>query len=331
MPLNETSAARLCLQLVADWVQERTGAPVLLTPREALPDVPAFLADGTVGEAPVAVALGFIVPPEGEDPWYRAKAALERRLAARLTGGYLLWAPRGAALPEREPLTSDLIMRVEERAGLFVPGGHGDVRFPIVVRVRKSDEEGSYVTARGGLAPVWARFTNRVFGHYQIDSSDLYRLPPGEGHVTELIERIVGVANSLTLGETAGVEIEDAWAFQRLRGGDGIAIIGEPPGSELSSGAGLRRSLRKTVQAVHGPLLEREARARLLLLVGPYTHRDEQPAGTALLGFDPALYRGIDLIALAAEAGVKPLLDLSRTPIFGQRATGNGERDGERA
>lgn len=322
MTLIESGAARLCLQLAADWLEERAGASVTFHLTEALQDLPVLIGEGRIGETPIALALAFLVPPEGEGGWYTAKAALERRLASRLSGGYILWTPRGAELPEREPLTSDLIMRVEQQAALFAPGGHGDVRFPVVIRVRKSDDEGSYVTARGGLAPVWARFTNRVFGHFQLDSSDLYRLPPGEGHISELIERIVAVANGLQLGETAGVAVEDAWAFQRLRGGEGLAIIGEPPDEELSSGAGLRRNLRRMVQALRGPLLARDVRARLVFLVGPYTHRDEQPAGTALLGFDPALHRGIDLYALAAEGGVQPLLDLTRSPVLAEKASG---------
>jgi hypothetical protein len=313
-------AVRLCLQLLADWLRERTAQPMDLAPTAPVPDTTATIAAGELHGRPLAVALAFIVPPDGEGPWYAAKRVLEERLSARLAGGYLIWVPQGAELPEREPATSEFILRAEETLARFVPGGHGEIRFPVAVYLRKSDEQGSYVTARGGLAPHWARFTNRVDGHFQLDSRELHRLPAGEGHLRELIERIVQAAGTAELGRTVEVPCEDAWAAQRLRGGSGVALIGEPPGVELSAGAGLRRSLRRTLQAVRGPLLAAGGEARVLCLIGPYTYRAEQPVGTALLGFDPALYQGIDLICLACEGEVMPLLDLTRHPLLAPRA-----------
>lgn len=313
-------AVRLCLQLLADWLGERTARPLRLAPAAPVPDSTATIAMGEVDGRPLTVALVFIAPPDGEGPWYTAKRALEERLSARLEGGYLIWVPQGAELPEREPGASEFILRAEETLARFVPGGHGEIRFPVAVYLRKSDEEGSYVTARGGLAPHWAQFTNRVFGHFQLDSRDLHRLPAGEGHLRELIERIVQVAGTVELGRTVEVPCEDAWVAQRLRGGAGVALIGEPPGAELSAGAGLRRSLRRTLQAVRAPLLAAAGAVRVVCLVGPYTYRAEQPVGTALLGFDPALYQGIDLICLACEGEVVPLLDLTRHPLLAPRA-----------
>jgi hypothetical protein len=309
-------AFSLCLRLLADQLQERSGRPVTLEPAAPIAGTSAVLAQGEAGGRTLAAALAFIVPPEGDDPWYTAKAALEQRLTSRVDGGCLVWIPQGVDLPEREPLTSEIVLGAEEMLRRFVPGGHGDIRFPVSIRIRRSDEEGSYVTARGGLASSWARFTGRVFGHFQLDSGALHRLPPGEGHLSELIERIVTVANGLSVGAAAEVAADDGWAAQRLTGGDGVALIGEPPGAELSSGAGLRKGLRRTVQALRGPLLDTGAAARVVCFVGPYTSMDEQPVATALLGFDPSLYQGIDLICLAAEGTVKPLLNLTRSPIL---------------
>ncbi len=322
-------AARLCLQLLADWLGERTARSLRLVPTAPVPDTSATIATGVVDGRPLAAALVFIAPPDGEGPWYTAKRALEERLGARLPGRYLIWVPQGAELPEREPAISEFILRAEETLARFVPGGHGEIRFPVAVYLRKSDEEGSYVTARGGLAPHWAQFTNRVYGHFQLDSRELHRLPAGEGHLRELIERIVQAAGGVELGRTVEVPCEDAWVAQRLKGepaagageGAAVALIGEPPGSELSAGAGLRRSLRRTLQAVRAPLLAAAGEVRVVCLVGPYTYRAEQPVGTALLGFDPALYQGIDLICLACEGEVVPLLDLTRHPLLAPRAS----------
>ena len=315
------TTSRLCLQFLSDWLSERTGHPAVLVIGDPIPETDAVLARGHVAGQPLAVVLAFIVPPTGGDePWYRAKESLERRISQQLSeGSYLVWVPQGAELPEREPHSSEVVLRVADTLTRFVPGGHGEVRFPVPVYIRKSDAEGSYVTARGGLAASWAQFTGRVFGHFQLDSSELHRLPAGEGHLTTLVEQIVERANGLELGQMGEVLTEDAWVAHRLRGGEGIAFIGEPPGSERSSGAGLRRSLRRTVQALRDPLLAQEAASRVVCFVGPYTSIEQQPVGTALLGFDPALYRGIDLICLAAEGAVRPLLDLTRSSLLEQR------------
>ena len=309
-------SVRLCLQFVADWLGERTGAAVQLEPHAPLPDADGVLASGRLADRPLAAALSFIVPPVGEGPWYAAKAALEARISMRVAGGYLVWVPPPAELPDREPHSSAIVLRAEETLARFVPGGHGEIRFPVPVYMRKSDNEGAYVTARGGLAPAWAQFTNRVFGHFQLDSSELHRLPAGEAHLKDLVDRLVDVANGLELGQTAEVIAEDAWPARRLRGGEGVALLGEPPGGDRSAGAGLRRGLRRALQALRGPLLAEEAAARLVCFVGPYANIADQPVGTALLGFDPTLYRGIDLFCLAAEGTIKPLLDLTRNPLL---------------
>lgn len=306
----------LCLRLLSEWLTERTGRAAAAWPGAPVPETAALMADGELGGARLTVGLCFIAPPDDGTPWHRAKQALERRISARAPGGSIIWVPQGVDLPEREPLTSEIVLRAEETLGRFVPGGHGEIRFAVPIYLRKSDAEGSYVTARGGLAASWAQFTNRVNGHFQLDSTELHRLPAGESHLTGLIDRLVEAANILELGHTSEVIAEDAWAAQRLRGGEGVALIGEPPTSELSSGAGLRRSLRRTVQALREPLLAGEADARVIYLVGPYTSIEQQPVATALLGFDPALYQGIDLICLAAEGMIRPLLDLTRNPLL---------------
>jgi len=309
-------AAALCLQLVLDTLTERTGLRTLTGSAERVPETDAWLAGGTLAGSTLTAAVVFVVPPAGEGPWYEPKRALEARIGGGLEGGFILWAPSGAELPAREPQRSDFIMRVEEVARRLVPGGHGEVRFPVDLYLRKSDEEGSYLTARGGLAPLWARFTGRVFGHYQLDSTELHRLPSGEGYAGTLIDRIALTANALQVGQTIGVETEDAWTLQRLSAGAGLTIIGEPPNADLSSGAALRRNLRRTLQSLRPVLIAAPAAARVVAFVGPYASFEDQPVGTALLGMDPALYGGTDLIVLAADGQVRPLLDLTRSPLL---------------
>lgn len=309
-------AHALTLQLLLDALARRAGQPAAAEHAGPIVDLDGWSATGTLGGRRLALAGAFIAPARGDGAWYATKAALERRLAEGRPGGHVLWLPPGADLPAREPHRSDLIMRAEEVAGRLVAGGHGEVRFPVELVLRKSDEEGSYLTARGGLANVWARFTGRVFGHYQLDSTELHRPPAGEGHVERLIEAIVAQANQLQLGQSALVPAEDAWILQRLRAGEGWLIVGEPPGETTGTGAPLRRTLRRTMQALRSALFAEPAELRVVVLIGAYTHFAEQPVGAALLGFDPSLYAGIDQILLAADGEVAPIIDLSRSPLL---------------
>jgi hypothetical protein len=318
--MDETApgAARLCLQLVLDALQARSGVPTSAGRPVPVPDTAAWVAPGAIGGHSLTIGVVFIVPPAGDGHWYAAKEALEGRLGGVLPGGFILWAPSGADLPAREPGRSDFITRVEATAAGLSPGDRAEVRFPVSLYLRKSDEEGGYVTARGGLAPHWARLTGRVFGHYQLDSTELYRPPSEEGYLDTLIDSIALTANSLKLGETVTLEAEDAWTLQRLSAGSGLAIVGEPPGAELSSGAALRRAVRRTMQSLRAPMLAEPADARVVCFIGPYAGYKEQPVGTALLGMDPTLYGGLDLVLLAADGEVGPVLELTRTPVLGE-------------
>lgn len=321
--MDETAsrAGRLCLRLLLDALQARTGAPTTTSgPSMRVPDVEAWTVRGSIGTHSLAAGVALVTPATGEGPWFAAKAALEERIGASLQGGYLLWAPSGADLPAREPGRSEFITRVEEAAAALQPGDVGDVRFPVSLYLRKSDEEGGYITARGGLAPHWARFTGRVFGHFQLDSTELNRVPADEGYLGTLIDSIALTANSLKLGSTISIEAEDAWTIQRLSEGEGLTIIGEPPGLEASSGAPLRRTLRRTLPALRNAVLAEQADARVIGFVGPYARFEDQPVGTALLGMDPALFGGLDLVLLAADGQVGPILDLTRTPLLGAAA-----------
>jgi len=309
-------ATGLALQLLLDALRERTGREAEVAAPERVAETDAWVAQGAIGGRTLTLGALFVVPPAGEGSWYAAKASLEDRLSGSLPGGHILWTPAGAGLPVREPGRSELILRVEELAKQLVSGGHGEVRFPIALYLRKSDEEGGYLTARGGLAPHWARFTGRVFGHYQLDSTELHRPPSGDAYLNTLIDSIALTANALKLGETTTIEAEDAWTMQRLRGGAGFVIVGEPPGVELSSGAALRRSLRRTLQALRPALTATPADARVLGLIGPYASFEDQPVAPALLGMDPTLFAGLDLVLLAADGEVGPVLDLTRTPAL---------------
>jgi len=309
-------APRLGLQLLLDTLGDRTGLTVDADDPVRVQDTDAWVAKATIGGRSLTLGVVFIVSPSGEGHWYHAKEALEERVVGAIDGAFLLWAPSGADLPAREPGRSDFITRVEGAAAALAPRQRAEVRFPVSLYLRKSDEEGGYITARGGLAPHWARFTGRVFGHFQLDSTELNRPPTEEGYLDTLIDSIALTANALKLGQTVSIEAEDAWTIQRLSAGKGLTIIGEQAGAELSSGAPLRRTVRRTMQELRGAMLSGPADARVLCFLGPYAGFKEQPVGTALLGMDPAAYGGLDLVLLAADGEVGPILDLTRSPIL---------------
>ena len=61
--------------------------------------------------------------------------------------------------------------RVAEAAAALAGGERGEVGFPVTLELRRNGDEGTYMSVVGGLSPYWARFTNRVLGYYQLDSS----------------------------------------------------------------------------------------------------------------------------------------------------------------
>jgi hypothetical protein len=90
----------------------------------------------------------------------------------------------------------------------------------------------------------------------------------------------------------------------------------------VSSGAPLRRNLRRLVPHLRPPLLLQAADARVVTVIGPYASAQDQPVGTALLGMDATLFTGIDLVLLAADGEVSPILDLTHASLLAERTDG---------
>jgi hypothetical protein len=118
----------------------------------------------------------------------------------------------------------------------------------------------------------------------------------------------------LETGGVAEFEHEDAWTVQRLPRGataegmtDGWAITGCPPGFEPADGGAIRRILRRRLTEAAQSLAGR-GELKALVLAGAYEYMASENAGPSLRGFDPAATAGFDVIALVADAEVKPLL-----------------------
>jgi hypothetical protein len=76
-------------------------------------------------------------------------------------------------------------------------------------------------------------------------------------------------------------------------------------------GTAIRRNFRR-VLAGSGPLREAKTDVRALVVIGYYARIEQEGATVAMRGFEPALYSGIDYIALIADGVVKPLIEPAR-------------------
>ncbi len=294
-------------RLTLEWLAERTGAATNLIDVDSGP-----LLHGRLGDEPVALAVESLSSAERPPDWQTRLDRFAARLDPGGEGAVLLWLPAGATLPAEEPEMTVAVRAVQAAIERTGAGESNDALLPIALRLQKRDESGAYVSALGGLAPLWAQFTDRVQGYFQIDSTALHRLPLGEEQVRALIDRLVEASAGMALGETRSVDAEDHWRLQRLRGGAGCTIVAVPPGDDTESGAPLRRRLRMLLRDAGSRLAAQQPALRVLTLLGHYPTIEADQAGPALRGQDPSLFAGVDLIVLAADGGVKPLLDIAR-------------------
>ncbi|HEU5322548.1 MAG TPA: hypothetical protein VFX28_17200, partial [Methylomirabilota bacterium] len=110
-------------------------------------------------------------------------------------------------------------------------------------------------------------------------------------------------------GQWAEIATVDAWTLHRLTGTGGFTIIGRPPEELTDVGLAVRRSLRRLLADAAPRLRESGAQVKAFLAVGCYARRDEEGATTAMRGYDPALFAGLDFVCLAADGGVKALME----------------------
>jgi hypothetical protein len=297
----------LIARFVLEWLAERTGVPAELTDDRSEP-----LLRGRLGEEAVALAVESLSSGERPPGWQAGLDGFAARLGAHGPGAVLVWLPAGAAPPADEPAATVAVRAVQTAIHATAPGESRDALLPIVLGIQKRDEHGAYVSAFGGLAPLWAQFTDRVQGYYQIDSTALHRLPQDEAQVRALIDRLIEASAGMAIGETRLVDAADHWRVQRLRGGAGCAVVALPPGDETESGAALRRRLRTLLRDAGTRLAAEQPALRVLTLLGHYPTIEDDQVGPALRGQDPALFAGLDLIVLAADGSAKLLFDVGR-------------------
>ena len=85
------------------------------------------------------------------------------------------------------------------------------------------------------------------------------------------------------------------------------SIIGADPGEDPTDGTAVRRAVRAALKACAEVVTE-PGTARALVLAGVYRRLEDENATIALRGCDPALYSGLDVVALVADGACKPLV-----------------------
>jgi len=308
-------------RLFLHWLNERYR-------REYVPskssDEPWQATDPEAGVITIATSLLY----EGDDAWRERCAELEQRLDDTRPGSYVLWQPKGGALPDGEPDESEWVRRVVLTASKLASGRSGEVRLPVRLGIGKVRDEGGYASVTGGLGRHWPDISQRLEGSYYLDSRGLNRFTTNEEERTQLFDHIALLSQGLTTGDFVEFEHEDAWSVQRLARGpasegmkDGWAIVGCPPGFDPNDGGAIRRLLRKSLSTA-AESLRGVSGTKALAIAGAYDYMENENAGPSLRGFDPSLAASFDIIALVSDAEVKTLR-LARGLPFARELTGN--------
>jgi len=296
------SETDVCLELFIYWLSDASKRPYRVA--EAV-GTRALVADA---DSRLAIEVLPLVGPTDNAPWLAARDALEQTLVAVVPVPAAIWIPAGADLPAGEPVTSAFIDHLRNAALKLSPNERSHVPLPISVLLRKSADTGGVVSATGGLNTHWARFTEHVRGTFDLDSTQLHRLPESEGHLDRLIDEIVAASKTLETGKVARIETIDAWTIQRLAEGASMSLIGVPPADVRDIGLAVRKNFRHILAEAGPDLRRQEADKRALVVYAPYARIEDEGATVAMRGYDPSLYGGLDFVCLIADGLVKPLI-----------------------
>ena len=306
MPESIDTFAEVGVAQTRDWLRRERGVHAEL--RELSSSEGIGLARLTLaGERDATVAVVPLFTPDAETD--ARGAALARALSADAPDGrdgLVLWTPPGAPLPDAGDQAT--LQRIRAAAAALAPGDRGEVGFPVTLGLRKTGDEGSYLSVQGGLSPHWARFTNQVFGQFQLDSTALHRLPEDPGTVTQLVDFLVLVANGIrTAGTATTAPADDTWALQRLPGLSGARVVAAAPAATPEQGGPVRKALRAGTRTAIAALERSPASVRIITYVGVFRAIQEETASIALRGLDPDSFAHFDAACLVADAELRVL------------------------
>ncbi|MDE2747204.1 MAG: hypothetical protein OXI41_14730 [Chloroflexota bacterium] len=265
-----------------------------------------FNANNAVGVI-AACPLFDLSALEADGATLARKVELEERLHAYGARDVALWVPPGAPLPDDADHAAG---QVADAARSLEVGEKGEVTFKVDVAVRKTGSDGSYMSVLGGLSQQWARFTNQVMGEYQLDSSNVHRLPDDEQKVTQMVDFLVLVANGIRKeGSATTVQGEDTWRIQRIDGVEEPIVICAPPTS-VADGRTVRRLMRRSLREAEEAIWE-TAGFRIAAMITLANSLDRELVTTALRGIDPLLVAGWDYMPLLVDGQSRALIEPS--------------------
>lgn len=297
----------LAAAMTRDALIEHGASDVTFDPPSPGARTTAFSANGASGTV-AACALFDLSGLQGDGRTLARKAAFEERLHAYGARDVVVWVPPGAALPDDPDHTAGL---VAEAARDLEAGAAGEVAFKVDVAIRKTGSDGSYMSVLGGLSQHWAKFTNQVMGEYQLDSSNIHRLPEDEATITQMVDFLVLVANGIRSdGNSTVVQAEDTWRIQRIQRIEGaeepIALCGSP--GSVVDGRAVRRLMRRSLREAEAAIGAADG-FRIAAMLTLANSLDRELVTTALRGIDPLLLAGWDYMPLLVDGQTRPLLE----------------------
>jgi len=312
----------VCLELLLGWLTAQHGRRFAVAESEYV-DPAGLSALASDGSSRLAVEVRPLLGPSANLAWLAFRDQLQTDIAVDLPGAFALWLPAGADLPSGARERLEFAQRVRETALALAPGERAYVPLPISLYLKKLRDDGNLMSVVGGLNAHWARFTERIRGTYDLDSSQLHRLPESEEHLEALLDlicrRTEAIENS---GQWVEIETIDAWTVQRLTNDHGVVIVGLPPDEIGDMGLAVRRNFRRVLAEAASRLAGRQTDLRALVALGYYGRMDQEGATTAMRGYDPALYSNLDFVCLAADGLLKPLIQAPAGVLPWARASG---------
>ena len=261
-----------------------------------------------------SVAVIPVYDPEAAPPTLQRKAAWEERLVELGVPPCVIWVPPLATLPD--DAGDQRVGAIAETVAGLGESERGEVAFPVVLRVVRDGDEGSYLNALGGLSQHWARFTNQVMGQYRLDATPIHRLPDDAEETTKLVDLIVLIANGeREVGKSANIQAQDTWAVQRVPGLNSPLILAASPRLQPSEGRAVRKSVRAGLRRAQKAFSTLDASRsadqpepiRAVLFVGFFRSIEEENVAIALKGMDPTTFGSMDLACVVADGYVKRL------------------------
>lgn len=313
------SLERYLGQIFLAWFNQRHGRPFALLP-EMGPAVGERLAGAQLWASDGGYRLALAVDRlyEIDDAmWNERRLEVEDRLTRALHMPYLLWMPPRARLPGPEPHESEFAIRVQMGAAPLVAGERGEVFLRVLLTLEKARDGGAHVSVVGALARHWSVMSQQVKGGFHLDSRAFHRLSRLPEAREEISALVADHSAGLSVGQTVELEAEEAWTIQRLPEGREVLIVGCPPSHDPTDGTALRRLMRRRVATANEALGGLEADIRALALVGVWEYAEDEGASASLRGFDPSIYRNIDVIAILADGEVRPALAARTLPWAG--------------